>query len=194
MNRMKNKFIIWVFCIGSLAWVACDQTKKENTTERATAKVKPAIEVPDNFQSQLDNTVKAYLSLKDALVASDTTQASAKAGDLLATLSQADSTSLSGEIAQKWSTYKNSLSRAAQTVQASQKLDEQRLRFEDLSTTMYAMVNEFGSETTLYKQYCPMAFDDKGAFWLSAQSDIKNPYFGDAMLTCGEVQETLAFE
>ena len=181
-------------CIGSLAWVACDQTNKETTTEGTTAKIKPAIEVPDNFQSQLDNTVKSYLSLKDALVASDTTQASAKAGDLLTTLSQVDSTALSGEVAQKWSTYKNSLSRAAQTVQASQKLDEQRLRFEDLSTTMYAMVNEFGSETTLYKQYCPMAFDDKGAFWLSAQSDIKNPYFGDAMLTCGEVQETLVFE
>jgi membrane fusion protein, copper/silver efflux system len=195
MIMRKNQLIIWLLCLGSMAWVACGQSGTENTTrQQETAKAKAAIDVPDNFQSQLDNTVKAYLSLKNALVASDTTQASAKAGDLLASLNQVDSASLSGEVARKWSGYKNSLSRAAQTVQASQKLDEQRLRFEDLSAAMYAMVNDFGSQTTLYKQYCPMAFDDKGAFWLSAQSEIKNPYFGDAMLTCGEVQETLAFE
>lgn len=58
---------------------------------------------------------------------------------------------------------------------------------------MYQLVTDFGTSTTLYKQYCPMALNDKGAYWLSAQSDIKNPYFGDAMLTCGEVQETLTF-
>jgi membrane fusion protein, copper/silver efflux system len=181
MKIMKSRFIVWILCIGSFVWVSCKQSKS-------------AIEVPDNVQSQLDETVEAYLSLKDALVASDTSQASAKAGDLLTALNEVDSTSISGEVAQKWAAHKSSLVRAAQTLKASQKLDEQRLRFEDLSTTMYAMVNDFGSGTTLYKQYCPMAFDDKGAFWLSAQNEIKNPYFGDAMLSCGEVQETLTFE
>ena len=39
---------------------------------------------------------------------------------------------------------------------------------------------------TIYYQYCPMARDNKGAYWLSAVEEIKNPYFGDAMLTCGE--------
>jgi len=45
----------------------------------------------------------------------------------------------------------------------------------------------------VYYQFCPMAIDNKGAYWLSEESDIKNPYFGDAMLTCGETKETLKF-
>jgi Cu(I)/Ag(I) efflux system membrane fusion protein len=193
MTIFKSKFIVWLLFI-SCSWMACEQKKQEDSSEQEVAKAKPAIEVSGNLQSQLDNTLKAYLSLKDALVASDTAQASAKAGDLLSTLTRIDSSGFSGEAAQKWSTYRTSLERAAQTIQASQKVEQQRVRFEDLSNTMYAMVNDFGSKTTLYKQYCPMAFDDKGAFWLSAQTEINNPYFGDAMLHCGEVQETLAFE
>jgi Cu(I)/Ag(I) efflux system membrane fusion protein len=193
MNISRSKLIVWLL-IGSLGWVACEQNKKAGASAQEVAKVKPAMEVSGNLQSQLDNTVKAYLSLKDALVKSDTTQAAAKAGDLVNSLNQIDSTALSGEALEKWAAYKSSLQRSAQTIQASPKLEQQRIRFEDLSATIYEMVNNFGSETTLYKQYCPMAFDDKGAFWLSAQSEILNPYFGDAMLHCGEVQETLAFE
>jgi Cu(I)/Ag(I) efflux system membrane fusion protein len=194
MNRIKNKSILLVLFLISFGWVACEQSSKDNASGQEVKKVKPAMEVSDNFQSQMDKTIKAYLSLKDALVASDTTQASAKAEDLLNALNQMDAATLSGEAAEKWSTYKNSIERSAQTIQASRKVEQQRVRFEDLSVTMYALVNDFGAQTTLYKQYCPMAFDDKGAFWLSAQNEIKNPYFGDAMLTCGEVQETLAFE
>jgi Cu(I)/Ag(I) efflux system membrane fusion protein len=42
----------------------------------------------------------------------------------------------------------------------------------------------------VYKEYCPMAFDNKGAYWLSESEEIRNPYFGKSMLTCGEVTTT----
>ncbi len=192
----KNNFIIVLLSISSCGWVACSQSSKEskNISQETSTAAKPAVTVPAGFQLQLDKTVKAYLSLKDAFVASDTTQTTAKAGDLLQALNQTDTTSLSPEAIQKWSTHKTTLVRSVETIKASQKLEEQRVQFEDVSKTMYTLVNDFGTQTTLYKQYCPMAFDDKGAYWLSAQNEIKNPYFGDAMLTCGEVQETLAFE
>ncbi|HQE11916.1 MAG TPA: hypothetical protein PLQ78_04150 [Flavipsychrobacter sp.] len=45
--------------------------------------------------------------------------------------------------------------------------------------------------TGVYRQYCPMAFNDKGAYWLSNEEKIMNPYFGKKMLTCGEVTDTL---
>ena len=44
----------------------------------------------------------------------------------------------------------------------------------------------------LYRQYCPMAFDNKGAHWLSETEAIRNPYFGEKMLSCGQTKETLA--
>ena len=43
----------------------------------------------------------------------------------------------------------------------------------------------------LFIQYCPMAFGNQGATWLSAEGSVMNPYFGDEMLTCGVVRETL---
>jgi len=36
-----------------------------------------------------------------------------------------------------------------------------------------------------------MADNNKGAAWISAQKDIRNPYYGDAMLTCGRVIRTI---
>ncbi len=38
-----------------------------------------------------------------------------------------------------------------------------------------------------------MAFNDAGAYWLSKTSDIKNPYYGKKMLTCGEVKDSIDF-
>ncbi|MCF6308835.1 MAG: hypothetical protein L3J09_12915, partial [Flavobacteriaceae bacterium] len=43
---------------------------------------------------------------------------------------------------------------------------------------------------TVYLEFCPMADGNNGGFWLSYDKEIKNPYFGQAMLTCGEVIET----
>ncbi|MDP4747411.1 MAG: efflux RND transporter periplasmic adaptor subunit, partial [Algoriphagus sp.] len=46
------------------------------------------------------------------------------------------------------------------------------------------------SQQVVYKDYCPMAFDNKGGYWLSETEDIRNPYFGASMLSCGEVKQT----
>ena len=58
--------------------------------------------------------------------------------------------------------------------------------------SMYAFVKAENPEVTLYKQYCPMAFNDQGAYWLSKEEEVFNPYFGDLMLHCGYVQETIS--
>ena len=43
----------------------------------------------------------------------------------------------------------------------------------------------------MYKQFCPMAFNDQGGYWLSNSKEVRNPYFGDKMLKCGMVKVTL---
>ena len=68
----------------------------------------------------------------------------------------------------------------------------QRELYAVLSNDVIVLIKSSGlSSGELYVDYCPMANSDKGATWLSAAKDIKNPYFGDEMLTCGEVQETI---
>ncbi|CAM2007972.1 DUF3347 domain-containing protein [Acanthopleuribacter pedis] len=36
--------------------------------------------------------------------------------------------------------------------------------------------------------YCPMAFNDTGAYWLQKSGTLANPYYGAEMLTCGAVE------
>jgi hypothetical protein len=60
-----------------------------------------------------------------------------------------------------------------------------------LSQDMYDLVKSFDGTQTLYKDFCPMANDNKGAFWISEIKEIKNPYLGKKMSTCGEVKEEI---
>ncbi|WP_298741261.1 DUF3347 domain-containing protein [uncultured Chitinophaga sp.] len=80
----------------------------------------------------------------------------------------------------------------AQKIAAASSLADQRELYALLSKDVIALVKSSGlSSGELYVDYCPMANNDKGANWLSAAAEIKNPYFGDQMLTCGEVEETI---
>jgi hypothetical protein len=73
-------------------------------------------------------------------------------------------------------------------------IEEQRSAYAGLSNALISRIKSAGlSAGSLYIEYCPMALNDKGGFWLSSRAEIKNPYFGDKMLSCGEIKETLKF-
>ncbi|WP_421978139.1 DUF3347 domain-containing protein [Roseivirga seohaensis] len=119
------------------------------------------------------NLVENYLALKDALVATDGAKAQKAANDFLEVNNN------------------DALTADLKTIAGSTDVATQRIAFEGLSANMYSIVKAGGSETVLYKQYCPMAFNNKGAYWLAAEEEVNNPYFGDVMLHCGSVQETI---
>ena len=56
---------------------------------------------------------------------------------------------------------------------------------------LISAIETFGINKKVYSQYCPMADDNNGAYWLSKQEKVINPYFGEAMLTCGEVKQVI---
>ena len=71
-------------------------------------------------------------------------------------------------------------------------IEKQRTEFAKFNLAFYKSIKSFGlHDVTTYYQYCPMANRDKGAYWLSDSEEISNPYFGEAMLGCGENRETL---
>ena len=71
-------------------------------------------------------------------------------------------------------------------------IEAQRAAYSTLSNEFISRVKKSGlTKGELYVDYCPMAFDNKGAYWLSNQKGIRNPYFGDKMMTCGEITETV---
>ena len=63
-----------------------------------------------------------------------------------------------------------------------------REAFVTLSENMILVGNQMKEmDKKLYVQHCPMADNNKGANWLSLEKEIRNPYYGNAMLTCGSV-------
>ena len=174
-----------------------ENTKTETTT--ATPLEAPAAPGAKLNQKSLDNLVAlnvAYYGLKDALVSSDATQASQAASKVLMTAETMkyeltmDTNSTSALTAD----LKDLMVATDKLVNAAgeKPIEEQRKYFETVSDKMYAVLK--GAEYTgpaVYRQYCPMAFEDKGAYWLSSEEEIRNPYFGKKMMSCGEVKETL---
>ena len=135
----------------------------------------------------LPQIVPLYLDLKEARVRSDVENVSRASNQLIDILESgsrqdvdtSDQAAIDGlrsllkAIANRWD------------------IEEQRKHFKPLSQKLIDMVRETEDlATTLYVQFCPMADGNNGAFWISEEQEIANPYFGDKMLQCGEVKET----
>ena len=124
--------------------------------------------------------VEAYLSLKDALVATNGDKASKEAENLLSILERSDIKT------------KKSLKMEVEKITKATDPEIQRVAFDLISQQVLIIAKSvILTEGKLYKQYCPMAKNNEGAFWLSTSSEIRNPYFGDKMLTCGSVEEEI---
>jgi len=71
-------------------------------------------------------------------------------------------------------------------------IETARAKFALLSEEIASVLTRFGvPEGKLYKAWCPMAFDNRGASWIQSEEEISNPYFGEMMLRCGEIKGVL---
>lgn len=174
---MKQFTFITTFAISllfSLSFVACSEDKQAEHTEE-TGQTASASTV--DAQKEAQDILAGYLQIKDALVKTDGAATSKAAKELMASLGEGTGADIHAELEQ---------------IAAIEDPAQQRQHFNTLSEKVYAMLKATKAhEGTIYKQYCPMAFDNKGAFWLAAEKEINNPYFGDMMLHCGKVEEKL---
>jgi hypothetical protein len=145
-----------------------------------------------NVDGSMKEMVSQYLDMKNAL-ANDNGKDAASAGKaFVASMGKMDKTSLTTEKKKKWDDISDDAKEMAEHIgENADKLEHQREHFDMLSTDMYDMVKIFGAGKTLYKDYCPMYNNKKGAIWLSEVKEIKNPYLGKKMPTCGEVKEEI---
>jgi len=147
---------------------------------------------PPTFKEQLFKLASSYLTLKDALVATDSEEAKEAASQVVAFLEKVDSSLLKEDGHLYWMEQQNTIKTHSENIAASNDIEEQRKQFDFLSQALVKATKVFGiGEATLYVQHCPMANDNNGADWLSNVEEIRNPYFGDKMLTCGLVKTTI---
>jgi Cu(I)/Ag(I) efflux system membrane fusion protein len=152
----------------------------------------PQFQVEESFQKQLSSLFTAYVGLKDAFISSDAAKVKIAVAGVQQAFTAVDMKLLSGAAHNDWMTYSDGLEGALKEILASDDIETQRSSFSKLSDSMYKSIKAYGlgGESAFY-EYCPMAFNNQGAYWLSDNSEVLNPYFGDKMLKCGSVEEKL---
>ena len=149
------------------------------------------LDSPKAFQQQLKQVYDDYISLKNALVKDNSEQAKNDAKKLISNFSKIDMKSLKGEAHKRWMALEGEIKFSVTAISNSDEIKVQRNHFKQLSLNLIKALQSFGINETVFVEYCPMADSDKGAYWLSKEKQIRNPYFGDAMLKCGEVKQTI---
>lgn len=146
---------------------------------------------PEAFRQQMQKMTDNYLELKDVLVSSEQEAAQLKANEILASLEEIDMKLLAREPHMYWMERLEEMKASAEAITNTDNIDTQRKHFKTLSKSVIKAARAFGTAEKLYVQYCPMADNDEGANWLSQTEEIRNPYYGDMMLTCGNVESII---
>jgi len=186
---MKN--IILSAVVMSLVFVSCNQKNKQEEPVNMETKAPEVSTVKVNPNSfSIKEIVTDYLFLKNALTKDDS-NATADAGNaMVATLGKIDMSKLSGENMKTYMDIADDIKEHAVHIgDNAGNIVHQREHFVLLSKDINDLVQTFGTEQKLYQDFCPMADEGKGAIWISEVKDIKNPYFGSEMLTCGSVRK-----
>lgn len=148
--------------------------------------------VPLAFQDQLSHLVSAYFELQEALAADSSDQASQAVEKITATLSAVDSATLEASLQKIWIDHLIGLNAALKSLRGKNSIEDLRHGFLPLSNQLIKTMQLFpAAQVKVYQAFCPMAFDDQGGAWLQKDEVINNPYFGDMMLRCGEIQDQL---
>jgi Cu(I)/Ag(I) efflux system membrane fusion protein len=200
-----------LFAATAFALVNCSGNKKDaaetqshddhaghDTTQHASASTagleanEPQFQVDASFQNQLATVFSSYVALKDSFVSSDAGKVKEIAKGTDDALAKVDMKLLSGAAHNDWMNYLSPMQTSLKEIQSSSDIEAQRKSFSSLSDYLYKSVKAFGlGGKDAFYDFCPMAFNNEGAYWLSDQEQIRNPYFGDKMLACGSVKEKL---
>lgn len=210
---MKTRSILFtlLFAVTSFAVLtSCSGDKKQDATEAhedheghdeaehasgstgGSEASEPQFQVDQKFQEQLSSVFSSYVELKEAFVDSEAKQVQSEARETKEALAKIDMKLVSGAAHNDWMNYLTPIQNSLDEIQSSDDIEAQRKSFSTLSDNLYKSVKAFGlGGKEAFYEFCPMAFNNEGAYWLSETEKIRNPYFGDKMLSCGSVQEKL---
>lgn len=185
-----------------------DRAKKDNSAEKEKhgrkipemnheaaqeelSEVQGNIETIEEVKNPLEQVFHHYFALKEGLVKSSPETTSSHAKALLAELNSLEKDKLPENIQPIWMKTAIALKKDAEAIASARDLETQREHFMRLSENMHSLIVVTEMDNPVYYQHCPMANNGKGAYWLSKDKAIKNPYYGSQMLSCGSTKETL---
>jgi len=167
-----------------------DHSKMKDDSDHS--KMDDRISVSKDFKGQLANVFNKYISLKNALAGDNAKEAQKQAGEALKAMKNVDMKLLTDmEAHNHWMTISKEVNASALSISKTNDIAKQRDHFKHLSAHLSKAVKLFGVNQKVYEQFCPMADNNNGAYWLSLNEKIKNPYLGTKMSTCGSTKFTI---
>jgi hypothetical protein len=193
---MKKAIPVLILLIAGVAAYFIFFKKDE---KRAEGEKQKPLALEDNsnvFNTSYNKMLAAYISVKDALVASDTSKASAAARQLAIAADSLRVNEIKGDSMLKETArnFASTVSSSALGLAGEPDIKAKRKEFQMIADAMWTLTQTVQYDgQKLYWHYCPMAFNNSGAYWLSNERQIRNPYFGNEMLECGSVQDSLDY-
>ncbi len=167
-------------------------TKGSAVTKTKTDTISTPRVIDAKVAASIRKIVEHYLHLKNALANNKAKDAAAAGKEITNAMGTGDKSLLTADQKKLYEDIEDDAKEHAEHIgENAGNIEHQREHFDMLSKDMYDLVKAFGSGQVLYKDFCPMYNDKKGAMWLSEVKTIKNPYYGKKMLTCGSVQEEI---
>ncbi len=179
---MNTKFKMVIAAMALIVTASCKENKnrqdaKIDTPEEVEQQKEQAPDIADAsfVDGMTGKTWHNYLQVRTALVNSDAEGVQTAADNL----------------AESFGEEREQLKSLAMQMVKAGDIEMQRKLFSDFGKEIEPLFKEGLAEGTIYKQFCPMAFNNTGGHWFSDVDEIRNPYFGDKMLKCGKVTETI---
>lgn len=206
-----KKIIFPAVALAALTFAACNNADTKSSASQDSVSAGNAVQAPVSAEeksvaeiapqfSGLDAKVAAslktvvdhYLHIKNGL-AGDNAEETANGGKAMAAaLAGVDESLFTPEQKAVFAENKEALIEHAEHIaENAGNIHHQREHFVDMSEDVYALVKAYGGGRPLYRDFCPMANNDKGARWLSEVKEVKNPYMGAKMPACGTVEEMI---
>lgn len=196
--------IFSLLAIGTLSMSACKDNKEQtaNTTMQHDMKgmkdgqmmegTNMTVTAAKKSSANLNELTLNYMELTSALANDDYGKAASVGKNIVQSLAKIDQSSFSTEQKKGFADIVADLKEHAEHIgENAGNIEHQREHLDLLSADFYDLVKDFGTSKPVYKVFCPMYNESKGAFWLSNSAEVKNPYYGKDMLSCGEVQEEI---
>lgn len=161
--------------------------KNKDSTSQTTTNNTGAI-----TPGSIDKVVSGYLEVKNALTNDNGYDAAAAANKISTAIKNVDESAFTADQKKVYEDVKEDIREHAEHISSNgSNIVHQREHFDLLSQDIIDLVKATGSSQNLYRDFCPMYNNKKGASWLSENKEIRNPYYGKEMPKCGEVKEEI---
>lgn len=149
-------------------------------------------EVGSHIQKKFSKLFNSYISMSKSFFKGDVNAVDQGANKMIEVINDIPMEAFKNEGKEAWGQHSKTMVDKLEEMRHIKGIDEKRSYFSHISEIMYCSYKSFEWELSkVYAAYCPMAFNGKGAYWLTNNKAIENPYFGHAMPNCGEIKEEM---